>query len=754
MIERKAIKKLSPYLFEIPKSYRADMRVPARVYADETLLSQILDDQSLEQLVNTATLPGIVKYALAMPDIHQGYGFSIGGVVATDPAQGGVISPGGVGYDVNCFTGDALVLHELGFTQPIKDMAVVWRQAKLKCQNLVSGYEDVTHVLRFIRRPPHRPLRRVTTDCGHDIVATDDHPFWTPDGMVELRRIQPGDRVATYPQLGVPYEPPANTVLVEAADIQRILADRNKGQGGNAVGQVLKHLTERSLLPLDLGSPHLPLLAKLVGFVFGDGTIYFDGGSGKGVTWFYGDESDLETIRADVAALGFTPSRIYRRERTHRIRTTYNQYEFDRVETSFKVVGSAFAALLVALGAPVGAKANQDYRVPDWLYTAPRWLQRLYLAALFGAELSAPSAYPKRNHNFMMPMLSLNKRDGTIDSGRLFLRDIAGLLTGFDVEVKGISQRAEQTNADGTVSHRLRLTISTRPESLINLWGRIGYEYNRKRQRLAGLAVAYLEQKSAVIVQRQDAAVAAVEMQTAGIAREAIFAELVTEHVNQRFVERSLYEARKTPPRVETAYETFRDFQNRATEGIEGTGMVWARVVSNEVANQTELHACGFDGYVYDFTVAHDDHNFIANGFVVSNCGVRLLASEMEEGELRPHLDKLATALYQHVPSGVGEKGFLRVSDAQMDEVLRTGARWALQQGMARPEDLAHTEENGSMAGADPDKVSRRAKERGRSQIGTLGAGNHFAEIDVVDALFDETAAAAMGLFEGQVVVQ
>jgi len=204
MIDRKAITKLSPYLYEIPQSYRADMRVPARVYADEALLDQIIDDQSLEQLVNTATLPGIVKYALAMPDIHQGYGFSIGGVVATDPAQGGVISPGGVGYDVNCFTGDALALHELGYTQPIKDMAEAWRQAKLKCQNLVAGYEDVTPILRFIRRPPHRPLRRVTTDSGHDIVATDDHPFWTPDGMVELRRIQPGDRVATYTQLGVP----------------------------------------------------------------------------------------------------------------------------------------------------------------------------------------------------------------------------------------------------------------------------------------------------------------------------------------------------------------------------------------------------------------------------------------------------------------------------------------------------------------------------------------------------------------------
>jgi tRNA-splicing ligase RtcB len=89
-----------------------------------------------------------------------------------------------------------------------------------------------------------------------------------------------------------------------------------------------------------------------------------------------------------------------------------------------------------------------------------------------------------------------------------------------------------------------------------------------------------------------------------------------------------------------------------------------------------------------------------------------------------------------------------------MEQVLRTGARWALKQHMARADDLSHTEENGSMAGADPNKVSRKAKQRGRSQIGTLGAGNHFAELDVVDAIYDQSAAGAMGLFQGQVVVQ
>jgi len=95
-----SMKKVGGHLYEIDKTGR--MRVPARIYADDELMKHIMKDKSIEQVANVATLPGIVGYSLAMPDIHWGYGFPIGGVAATDPAQGGVISPGGVGYDINC----------------------------------------------------------------------------------------------------------------------------------------------------------------------------------------------------------------------------------------------------------------------------------------------------------------------------------------------------------------------------------------------------------------------------------------------------------------------------------------------------------------------------------------------------------------------------------------------------------------------------------------------------------------------------
>src|SRR5918992_5643622 len=95
------LRRIDETLWEIPAEARSDMRVPARVFADDELLAAIAEDRSLEQLQNVATLPGIVEAALAMPDIHQGYGFPVGGVAATELPDG-VVSPGGVGYDINC----------------------------------------------------------------------------------------------------------------------------------------------------------------------------------------------------------------------------------------------------------------------------------------------------------------------------------------------------------------------------------------------------------------------------------------------------------------------------------------------------------------------------------------------------------------------------------------------------------------------------------------------------------------------------
>ena len=135
------------------------------------------------------------------------------------------------------------------------------------------------------------------------------------------------------------------------------------------------------------------------------------------------------------------------------------------------------------------------------------------------------------------------------------------------------------------------------------------------------------------------------------------------------------------------------------------------------------------------------------------NCGVRLLASNLRREELPP-LEPLVHELSRSIPTGYGRSGVLSLSEAEIDRVLVEGCRYlVLERGLGRKEDLAFMESGGCLAGADAAQVSERAKERGQAQLGTLGGGNHFLEVQVVDAVFDDGAAQALGLFAGQVTV-
>jgi tRNA-splicing ligase RtcB len=136
------------------------------------------------------------------------------------------------------------------------------------------------------------------------------------------------------------------------------------------------------------------------------------------------------------------------------------------------------------------------------------------------------------------------------------------------------------------------------------------------------------------------------------------------------------------------------------------------------------------------------------------NCGVRLLGSNIEYEDIKGEVDFLADALRKFCPSGVGVKGKIRLSAKDLDQVLRDGAGWAKRNGYATEADLRRTEESGALNGADPEALSQRAKDRGRPQLGTVGAGNHFVEIDLVEEIYDTEAAEIMGLRKGQIALQ
>ncbi|MBU0988465.1 MAG: RtcB family protein [Proteobacteria bacterium] len=135
------------------------------------------------------------------------------------------------------------------------------------------------------------------------------------------------------------------------------------------------------------------------------------------------------------------------------------------------------------------------------------------------------------------------------------------------------------------------------------------------------------------------------------------------------------------------------------------------------------------------------------------NCGVRLATTALTEKEVRPKLEDLVNILFSEIPSGVGSTGSIKLSVSEVKKVLQSGSRWAVQQGLGFDADLEHTEDGGCMANADPATLSQRALERGLKQLGTLGSGNHFLEIGVVEKVFHPEAAESFGLFEGQVTL-
>ncbi len=723
--------RLDEFRYLIPRSYKPAMRTDGLIFADAKMMEQVKKDHAPEQVANVATMPGIVGRALAMPDIHWGYGMPIGGVAAFDYDEG-VLSPGSCGYDINCLAGDATVLTAHGYRVPIGEFADRWRGSRLACVNPAHRTKstDIAAYMRFRAGVAYRV--RTATDV--EITATAEHPFLTPDGMVPLKEV--GDRpVAVYPFRGVDYEePPADIPATEGA-ILRPLTPHQRDQ-------VRPILARTGLIAVSPRDPRFPYLLKVLGFALGDGHASLTP-HGAGVA-FYGRAGDLEDIRADIGRVGFRPTRVYTRTRHHTIRTAGETYEFDHTESSFTVSSTSFAALLHALGLPVGNKARQDFALPPWLIRLPLWQVRLFLAALFGAEMSTPSAVPRHGFNLNSPTFSLCKREDFTASGRVVAEQVRRLLERFGVRVHEVIHDRIPLPGTEERTHRYRVVVASDDGNLIRFYSTVNFEYNAEKRLLANAAAYYLTLKAMLRRHKLRTAETARRLRDAGRSREELFGELVGLYTGASFLTHRL-DGRGGTPRAWPPFPTFPQFLERVSSSAGTSGIVWDRIASIEAVPVDE---------VYDFTVVDEHHNFIADGFVVSNCGVRLIRTDLEEKDVRPRLKELVDTCFRNVPSGVGEGGLVKVSKADLKELTEHGVAWAVDKGYAWPEDPDHIEANGCLPDADFSKVSERAITRGKDQVGSLGAGNHFLEIQKVAKVFHPEAAKALGLTGvGQVCV-
>lgn len=738
----KNVKKIDEVRWELSKKSKEKMIVPGMIYATERILKE-LDTNVFDQLSNVATLPGIQKYAFCMPDAHSGYGFPIGGVAAFDPKEGGVISPGGIGFDIGCIHPKTRVNLEHGTWLRAEELDKWKGRLNLPLFDHKTANQKYAELLVLLKSNKNEHVYKIKTKSGRTLSVTGEHPILTKEGYIKAECIKESDKVLIQGFRGVEYESPNSEKIIDQKDIEKILDKLNKTNKGSSRTQIINFLKKRNLIELRYDSQKLPILLKLMGFILGDGVITFVKEK-KGFIHFHGKSEDLEEIKIDLEKIGMQTSKVHKRTRHHNIKTNYGVSEFDFEEYRIVIHSTAFAVLFVALGLPFGRKTEKKYRVPKWIINSPRWHKRLFIASFFGAELATPKTYD--GHNFYDLRLNMNKSIDLKENAIDFLNDIRLLL--YDL---GVNSRepvnVEGNNYKGKISNTvgLRFLIPGKVENLIKFFEEVSYEYNKEKKKIASLAANYLRLKQEHIQKRLNIRKKAKKLYDSGLSPSEIVEELKTDFAGEHFIRHLIYDRQMLLPRVTMKFESFAKYQEKACGN---DGFAWDEI--------KDIEKIDYFGSVYDLTINDENQNFLANNLVVHNCGMRLIRTNLTVEDVEPKLKDLVDLLYKMVPAGVGRKGFVSLTKEDFDDVIRKGAEWCVENNYGWKEDLDNIEENGRIKNAEPSKVSDKAKSRGIHQLGTLGSGNHYLEIQTVkkENVFRKETAEKFGINkENQIMI-
>ena len=450
-----ALRKISENIWQIDKEGK--MLVPGIIYASDTLMDNIKKDKTLEQVKNVAQLPGIVQKSIALCDCHQGYGFSIGGVAAFD-LEKGIISPGGVGYDINCLTGDSRILTESGQSIKIEDfdkfkseIEIEQNGTKLKQMLFSTSLPTLNQINKRIENKninlfmskESNDIHQISLNSGLTINATSDHPFLTKNGTVKLSELKENEELAVNLFSGV---------------------------------ESSENIEEREAIT-----------AKIIGYMMGDGAFYESNKKLYGS--IYGVKEDLELIKKDLDKIKVS-SGIYSRTRNHSISTRYGEKFFEATNVELHINSQEYLKYLKDKGLALGNKTRQEIKIPEWIKKSGKLTKRLFLAGFFGAEMSSPKTNSKTC--FYCPMVDQNKISVLKQNCRDFLIEFSLLLEEFGIVTNKISEMDDFKNKYNEKTSRLRLIISSDEENLLRLWRNIGFEYNKKRQNLANISSLYI----------------------------------------------------------------------------------------------------------------------------------------------------------------------------------------------------------------------------------------------------------------------
>ena len=449
----------------------------------------------------------------------------------------------------------------------------------------------------------------LVTETGRRLIASGDHPVYTARGLKDARELAVGDSVVVLPAESSRREFSDRPLLNEEDLLSNVPSPSKEDR-------VIAELKEKGLLPLRYDNPKLPQIVKLVGHLFGDGCLsYSKSGSGMaGKIVASGDPTDLRLIASDLASLGFSSS-PYHGTATSVIHTVSGAER--TIAGSYDLISCtsiSLFCLMKSLGVPVGSKPAQEFRVPSWVLDGPRWVKRDFLAAYFGSELDEARA---DGSTFYPPSFSISKTERTLPSGLRYVDDLKGLLAEFGVRLASTTAKPSVIRKSGERTTKIVAHIGSEAGNLINLYSRIGYEYQAGREAVGLYAAQYLALKLLHRSRTRDAYKMALDLRARGMTYPAIAAALAdagyawvkTSNVN-RWLSHGVLNTSLLG--TTSKKEPFDSWKKRATRALPKVGLVWERITSiTRVEEPVPLQ---------DITVRNPSHNFFANGILTSNC--------------------------------------------------------------------------------------------------------------------------------------
>ena len=460
-----------------------------------------------------------------------------------------------------------------------------------------------------VKKQKDKVYKITTKETRKTITITQDHPMYTENGRLEVKDLKLGDRLIVYPYESINYEKPKERILVNKFLIESVSPQRTD------FNRIFKELEILDLINFKSTDSRLAKVSRLLGHIFGDGGIYLDRkNNNKWFTFkvaFSGDSDDLNEIKKDLQSLNLKVSDIIESNRTSYI---FNNREGLRSikgnSKQIRVTSKAFASFLLALGAPLGDKALQNYNLPEWLFEMPQWIQKEFLRGFFGSEMTRPRIQNRGAGTAPYPnTLTFDKLKG-LDINE-FVDGISKIANNLGIKIHSVLPTQENIRKDGTITYSYLIKFDSDIQTLLNLYGKVGFAYCKKREELARYMYQYLLTKKKEIESREEMFLKAkMLLANGGSAREIYeqFKDNLTLSNLQYWIKKDF-----KLKEIKIRNNKFIGFNEWLKNNTLKNGFVY------ETVDKIEKVQCND---VRDVTTVSDNHNFLANGFLVSNCAV------------------------------------------------------------------------------------------------------------------------------------